>query len=76
MLQNLTKLVAAGVAGIFVVGSAFALVINVIVATPWDAGKGLGMVLLGCPIYWLLIRNRLQRIEPTVVEPASIQTGL
>jgi basic amino acid/polyamine antiporter, APA family len=39
------------------VGSAFALVVNVIVATPWDAAKGLGIVLLGCPVYWLLFRR-------------------
>jgi hypothetical protein len=39
------------------VASAFALVVNVIVATPWDAAKGLGIVLLGCPVYWLLFRR-------------------
>ena len=46
------------------VGSAFALVVNVIVATPWDAAKGLGIVLLGCPVYWLLFRRKAVQPEP------------
>ena len=46
------------------VGSAFALVVNVIVATPWDAAKGLGIVLLGCPVYWLLFRRTAVQPEP------------
>jgi APA family basic amino acid/polyamine antiporter len=42
------------------VASAFALVANVIVATPWDAAKGLAIVLLGCPVYWLLFRRQAE----------------
>ena len=37
--------------------SAFAIVVNVIVATPWDAAKGLGIVLAGCPVYWFFFRR-------------------
>ncbi len=40
------------------VASAFALVVNVIVATPWDAAKGLAIVLLGCPVYWFFFRHK------------------
>ncbi len=50
------------------VGSAFALVVNVIVATPWDAAKGLAIVALGCPVYWLLFRHRAK--APALEGPA------
>lgn len=39
------------------VASAFALVVNVIVATPWDASKGLAIVALGLPVYWFWFRK-------------------
>ncbi|MFY9559890.1 MAG: amino acid permease [Terriglobales bacterium] len=44
--------------------SAFALVVNVIVATPWDAAKGLAIVALGCPVYWLLFWRKDKAILP------------
>lgn len=50
------------------VGSAFALVVNVIVATPWDASKGLAIVALGLPVYWLLFR-RNARTETAETPP-------
>jgi hypothetical protein len=46
------------------VASAFALVVNVIVATPWDAAKGLVIVALGCPVYWLLFRRKMKTAAP------------
>jgi APA family basic amino acid/polyamine antiporter len=46
------------------VASAFALVVNVIVATPWDAAKGLVIVALGCPVYWLLFRRKMKTATP------------
>jgi APA family basic amino acid/polyamine antiporter len=39
------------------VGSAFALVLNGIIATPWDASKGLAIVALGWPVCWFLFRT-------------------
>jgi APA family basic amino acid/polyamine antiporter len=52
------------------VGSAFALVVNVIVATPWDASKGLAIVALGLPVYWLLFR-RNARTENAETPPSQ-----
>ena len=52
------------------VGSAFALVVNVIVATPWDASKGLAIVALGLPVYWLLFR-RNARTETAETPPSQ-----
>jgi APA family basic amino acid/polyamine antiporter len=47
------------------VGSALALVVNVLVAAPWDAAKGLGIVLLGCPVYWVVFwRRKAAQPEP------------
>lgn len=42
---------------IFVVSS-FAIVINTMLASPRDAAMGLGLVLLGAPVYWLWDRFR------------------
>jgi APA family basic amino acid/polyamine antiporter len=61
-------------AGVFVC-SAFALVANVIVATPWDAAKGLGMVLLGCPVYWFLFRREAQSSRQPAAARDSVQPG-
>jgi APA family basic amino acid/polyamine antiporter len=46
------------------VASAFALVLNVIVATPWDAAKGLVIVVLGCPVYWFGFQRKAGSLLP------------
>jgi APA family basic amino acid/polyamine antiporter len=54
------------------VASAFALVLNVILATPWDAAKGLAMVALGCPVYWLAFRRHRESQIADLARPKSI----
>jgi basic amino acid/polyamine antiporter, APA family len=53
------------------VASAFGLVLNVVVATPWDAAKGLGMVALGCPVYWLWFRRGAHNLAEPSSEPEA-----
>jgi APA family basic amino acid/polyamine antiporter len=53
------------------VASAFALVLNVIVATPWDAAKGLVIVVLGCPVYWFIFRRRPHVHEQELPSPEA-----
>jgi APA family basic amino acid/polyamine antiporter len=54
------------------VASALALVVNVIVATPWDAAKGLAIVALGGPVYWMWFRRKT---EAPALQPPSAEAG-
>jgi APA family basic amino acid/polyamine antiporter len=58
------------------VASAFALVLNVIVATPWDAAKGLAMVALGFPVYWLWFKRRTDGPTETSSDPEALPKGM